>query len=167
MPAVGMADRAGKVCTQPCANRSAECKNGHSHRAAGGRKIVGHDRVARRGSASLTDPYANPGKQQLPEGLGKPAQRGRHRPHGDRKGEQVPAVLPIRQPGQGNTHRHIKQSKRHAADQADTKIGQPQVCLDLVLDLREHVPVCDADRIDQHHDEQHVPALRKAWAAVR
>ena len=67
-------------------------------------------------------------------------------------------AFPVGEPGQWEAEYHVKKRERGAGQERDPRIGQMQLQSDRFQDRGDRVAVGNAERIDRHHHEQHVPA---------
>ena len=158
-PVILVVDHAGDVGAEPGADRRTEREDRQRHRAARHRKIIGDDRVRARRTPRFADADADARQQQLPVGPGESAERGHDRPADQAPRDDVASVAAVDQPRDRKTQHDIEQRKRHASQERDAGIGELQFEPDRFEHGRDDVPVGDAERVDQHHHDQHIPAL--------
>ncbi len=166
-PVVMIVDDTGDVGADPGADRRPERKHGERHRPLRGREIVRDDRAGARRAARLADADADARQQQLHVVLRQAAARRHHRPRDQAERDDVAPVAAVDQPGDREAEHDVEQRQRHAGEERDAGIGQLQLEPDRFEHRRDHVAVGDAERVDEHHHQQHVPALHdRAHPAV-
>ena len=157
-PLVEMRDLPGEVGTQPGPDRRAQRKDGGRHRATRRGEIVGDDRVARRGATRLADPDPDPRQHQLEGRRDETADSGHHRPCRDGEGQQVLAVAPVGQPRHRQAHGDVEQPQRHPGEHPGPRFVQVKLQPNRLKHGRNDIAVGNAEGVDQHRDDQHVPA---------
>jgi hypothetical protein len=116
--------------------------------------------IGRRRAARLADAHAQPRQHELQVAARQAAQRRHARPGDQRAGEDVAAVAVVGEPGDGNAERDVEQCQGRAGEEGDAAVAEVQIEAHRLHDRGHHIAVGDADRVDQAHDAEYVPAQR-------
>ncbi len=157
-PAVGLRHRSGHVGAQPRADRSPESEDGHRHRPAIGREMVGDDGVGGWRSPGLADTDPDPRQQQLQIGAGHAAQGAHDRPRHERRHQDVAAVRAVGEPRQRDAEGDVEQSEGNAGQEGDAAVSEVQFEPDRLQHRGHHIAIGDADGVDDRHHGQDIPA---------
>ena len=123
------------------------------------REIVGDQRIGGRAGGGFTDADAHARKGQGELVIGEARQRRHRRPQGEADREQLHAAPIVREPAERNTEQRIEDRERSAAEEAEVRILEPEVGLDIDREDAQDLPVDEIEDIDDDQHEQHVPAI--------
>ena len=159
LPPVGLGNGTGEFVGEPSADGGAQRKDGQGHRPARRREVVRQDGVGTRGTTGLADADADAAEGKADDGRSHATHHRSRRPHGDTDRHNLGAVMPVQNVGHREAQHDVEQGQRPGRQHRHALVSEVQVCLHGIEHGRHHIAVGNAERINEHHDDEHVPAL--------
>jgi hypothetical protein len=117
--------------------------------------------VRRRASAGFADAYTDPRHRELGKAPRERGERGHAAPHEQREADDRAPRAAVRPARDGDAEERVEQRERQAGEQAQRRVRELELLLDVLLQDREDLPVDEVQHVDEHEQTDHVVAVAR------